>query len=267
MIFKRIILIVVFLACVLSHGQARQRGIIEFNSIAELKNTPLQPQDSDFALVMSADGITRKLYNYEPNVVADEIQNFALDNFIGSWVLIKNYTPLTQYTQLSGRFEIDFDYDWASWADLNFGPSLQDWDLDIADTGPNGEPVIDWDGIGLAFPAGAVLKNITLKMRSNNDDVDEIQFFARAHDADLTIGNAVDSNAEIGAVNITPLAIPIDLDDGAAQSNDMRVYEISLNDYTFQNMGDLHLYMKATNGTLTANRQIRCTVIIEWQLP
>lgn len=86
--FARIFIVVALLASVFVQGQARQRGIIEFNSIAELKNTPLQPQDSDFAVVVSPDGETRTLFNYEPLVTADEVQDFALDNFTGAWVSV-----------------------------------------------------------------------------------------------------------------------------------------------------------------------------------
>ncbi len=76
--------------CLLSYGQARQRGIIEFNSIAELKDTPLQPQDSDFAVVVSVSGDLSQLYNYEVVGIADEISSFSLDNFAGRWVEVSN---------------------------------------------------------------------------------------------------------------------------------------------------------------------------------
>ena len=87
-------LLVVLFAYTLSYGQIRQRGIIEFNSVAELKNTPLQPQDSDFAVVVSPDGATVQLFNYETGIVADEENNFALTNFSGTWVGLKTPTQV-----------------------------------------------------------------------------------------------------------------------------------------------------------------------------
>lgn len=180
-----------------------------------------------------------------------------------NWVPVAN----THIIQLSGRFEIDVDYDWACWSDPNFGPSLQDWDLDLADNGVGGIPAIDWDGMGLAFPAGTILKRLFMKCRANNDDVDSIQTYVRMHDVDLTAGTAIDSNAEIGAVEISPITT-FDLDAGAAQANDVRSIEIDLGDYVVQNDGaDLHLMMKAVNGSLTGNRQIRSTVFIEVEYP
>lgn len=172
-----------------------------------------------------------------------------------------------QFTQLSGRFEIDSDSDWACWSDSNFGPSLQDWDLDLADNGPNQTPDIDWDGMGLLFPLGATLKRIFVKCRGNNGDIDTVEFFARVHDVALENDLPIDSNGEIGAFDITPLPVQIDLDAGLGNANDIRGFEVSLNDYTFNNTGDLHVMMRAAVGSLTGNRQLRTTIFIEWELP
>ena len=87
-IFLKITFTLFVLTCSLSYGQARQRGIIEFNSIAELKNTPLQPQDSDFAVVVSPDGSLRQFFNYESSGAPDESESFALDNFSGMWISV-----------------------------------------------------------------------------------------------------------------------------------------------------------------------------------
>lgn len=169
--------------------------------------------------------------------------------------------------QLSGRFEIDADSDWACWSDINFGPSLQDWDLDLADSGTGGIPAVDWDGLGLAFPAGSILKRMFVKCRGNNTDIDSIQTYVRMHDVDLTAGNPIDSNAEIGAVEVSGITT-FDLDAGAGSSNDVRGFEILLGDYEVQNDGaDMHFMVKAANGSLTGNRQLRCTVFIEYYLP
>lgn len=167
-----------------------------------------------------------------------------------------------QFTQLSGRFEIDTDDDWACWSDPNFGPSLQDWDLDL---GNGAVPNIDWDGMGLLFPAGATLKRIFVKVRGNNADIDSVQLHARAHDVDLLAGSAIDSNGEIGAFDITTQTI--DLDAGVGSANDVRGFEVSLNDYTFTDTGDLHIMMRSVVGSTTANRQLRTTIFIEWELP
>lgn len=261
-----LIILTLFIACLQSYGQARQRGIIEFNSITELKNTPLQPQDSDFAVVVSADTTVKELYNYEAVYTPNELDSYALDNFTGSWVRVSDGIK-TEYTQLSGRFEIDVDYDWASWSDVNWGPSFHDWDTDIADSGPNGQPAIDWDGIGLFFPKNAILKRLYVKVKGNNNDVDLVEFFIRAHDTDLEAGIAIDTNGEIGAVDITPTIVTLDIDAGAALGADFVGHEISLNDYSFQNNGDLHVYARAAVGSLTANRQLRCTLFIEWEMP
>jgi len=180
-----------------------------------------------------------------------------------------NVLPHSHLSQdrLTGRFEIDTDADWACWSDPNFGPSLQDWDLDLADNGVGGIPAIDWDGLGWPFSAGTILKRMLIKLRANNDDVDSIQTYVRMHDVDLTASDPIDSNGEVGAVEIDGIRT-FDLDAGAKQANDLQLIEIPLGDYVVQNDGaDLHLMMKAPAGTLTAGRQIRCSVIIEYILP
>ena len=176
-------------------------------------------------------------------------------------------SPRKQYTQISGRFEIDLSYNWACWSDPNFGPNFQDWDTDFAGSGAGGIPDIDWDGLGLLFPQGAILKRVFVKVRANSNDVDTVEFYARAHDVDLLAGNPIDSNAEIGAAEVSNGIVSIDLDAAAGLANDIRGFEVSLNDYTFQNAGDLHFFMKAETGSLTANRQLRCTLFIEWETP
>ncbi len=177
--------------------------------------------------------------------------------------LVQTIRP-RQFTQLSGRFEIDVDNDWACWSDLNFGPSLQDWDLDL---GNGAEPLVDWDGMGLAFPAGATLNRIFVKCRANTDDVDTIEVFARMHDVDITAGDPIDTNAEVNPTTILPATI-YDLDAGVGQANDIRSFEIDLGNYTVVNEGaDLHLSVRAPVGTTTANRQLRTTMFIEWQHP
>ena len=169
-----------------------------------------------------------------------------------------------QFTQLSGRFEIDSDGDWACWSDPSFGPSLQDWDLDL---GNGTTPNIDWDGMGLLFPQAATLKKMMVKVRGDTADIETIEVFARAHDVNLQADLPIDSNTEIGAVDITPTGVPVDLNAGAAEANDVRGFEISLNDYTFNNDGDLHVMMRGELGSLSGNRQLRCTIYIEWEMP
>ena len=118
----------------------------------------------------------------------------------------------------------------------------------------------------MLFPAGATLKNIIVKMRANNGDVDSVQFHARVHDVDLLDDTlTIDSNGEVGAVDINTLTF--NLDEGPRDSLDLQVRIIPLNDYTFNDIGDLHFYCRAAVGSLTGNRQLRCTVIVEWELP
>ena len=65
------------------------------------------------------------------NGLAKRAMNFA-DPVAAQDLATKNYVDTRpHYTQLSGRFEIDATNDWACWSDPNFGPSLQDWDLDL----------------------------------------------------------------------------------------------------------------------------------------
>ena len=166
--------------------------------------------------------------------------------------------------QLSGRFEIDTDDDWASWADNQFGPSLQDWDRD---RGNGATPTVDWQGLGLLFPAGSILTRMVVKLAGNNGEINDLQFFARAHDVDLFARNPIDSAAEIGAVDITPTAVDFDSDAGAADGNDMQAVEIPLNNYQFTNDGDFHFYARSAPGSTTANRQLRTTIFVEYILP
>lgn len=169
-----------------------------------------------------------------------------------------------QYTQLSGRFEIDNDDDWASWSDQNFGPSLQDWDQDLGRAAtPNGW----WEGLGLLFPVGATLKRMIVKLRANSTNVTTIETFVRVHDVDLFAGDDIDNDAEIGAVDIMDGNLTIDLSAGAKDATAMQAFEIPLGDYTFTNVGDLHLFMRSTPNSTNGNRQLRCTIYIEWELP
>ena len=115
------------------------------------------------------------------------------------------------------------------------------------------------------MPLGATLKIAFFKVRGNNTDIDTIQVHARVHDVNILAGNAIDSNAEIGAVDISTTSI--DLDDGAIDGNDITGFEIPLNNYVIQNEGaDLHISMRAAVGSTTANRNVRCTIFIEWEL-
>ena len=169
--------------------------------------------------------------------------------------------------KLSGRFEIDSDSDWACWSDLSFGPSLQDWDLDLADSGPGGIPVEDWDAMGLGFVAGSVLKQIIVKVRGNNNDIDSVQSYVRMHDVDMEAGDAIDSNGEIGAIEVDGIRT-FNLDGGPVAGNDVQVIRIPLNNYVVQNdAADMHLMFKAVNGSLTGNRQLRCQIIVEYCRP
>ena len=165
--------------------------------------------------------------------------------------------------QTSGRFTLRSGGQWSSWSDSSFGFNLEVWDLDL---GSSAVPNVDWDGMGLLFPEVAKLKNLFIKCRANNNIVDTIDVYGRAHTADLLAGDPIDSNAEIGAVEVFP-STTIDLDAGAADANDIRGFEISLNDFVFNNAGDFHLIVRATPGTITGNRQLRCTLFIEYVLP
>jgi len=168
-----------------------------------------------------------------------------------------------RYIQLSGSFDLFSNSNWVSWSDARFGFNQQDWDIQLG----NGiEPNIDWDGHGVMFPQGATLKNIYIKYRCNNNDVDTIETFARMYDIDYTGDPAIDSNAEITDVTISPVNT-VDLDAGLKDANDLGLFQVNLGDYTVVNtIADLHLCIRATPGTLTGNRQLRCTVLIEWEI-
>lgn len=177
----------------------------------------------------------------------------------------KNYVDnRPRFFHISGRFDLFNSENWVTWSDPNFGPNLQDWDLQL---GGGATPNIDWDGMGLFFPAGTILKRIVVKCRGNNTDIDSILTWARVHDVDLTAGNPIDSNGEIGAFDIPGSQLTIDLDAGAAAANDVRQFEVPLDDYTFVNDGDLHFIIRPEAGSLTANRQLRCTLFVEYIYP
>jgi len=165
--------------------------------------------------------------------------------------------------QMSGKFDLFPNNNWSCWSDPSFGYNLEDWDVQL---GSGTEPTIDWDAMGLLFPSGAILKNLFIKCRGNNNDIDSIEVYGRAHTADLLAGDPIDSGAEVGAVEVFPVTT-IDLDSGLASANDVRGFEISLNDFTFANAGDFHLNMRAAPFSLSQNRQLRCTLFIEYVLP
>jgi len=206
-------------------------------------------------------GISANLENNtlnSTNIASNDVDIAELQDNVDS---LNNRTRLVT---ISGRFEIDTDDDWACWSDPNFGPNLQDWDLDL---GNGATPNVDFDGLGMMFPAGTTLKRIFVKIRANNNDADSIETFARVHDVDLTQDLPIDSIAEINAIDILEANLTINLNQGAAQPLDMRAFEIPLGDYVMQNDGDLHLMMRSTPGSTTANRQLRCTMFIEYILP
>ena len=168
-----------------------------------------------------------------------------------------------QYTQLSGSWDMFASNNWVTWSDARFGPAQPDWDLNL---GTGTEPIIDWDGMGVFFPAGATLKKVVIKSRSNSNDVDAIQTFARVHDVDLTAGDPIDDPFEVNAVTVSSVST-VDLDAGPGGANDLRSFEIDLGDYTFTNDGDLHVCLRPDPGSISGNRQLRCTVYIYWELP
>lgn len=66
----------------------RANGPLEYKSIEALRSSVVKPQDSDIVMVMTADGLVRELYNYEPNSTEEDdgINIIALYNFPGRFV-------------------------------------------------------------------------------------------------------------------------------------------------------------------------------------
>lgn len=177
-----------------------------------------------------------------------------------------NWVPAAnlQSRELEGRFELFINGRWNTWSDANYGPSLYDWDLNA---GTGATPNVDWDGIGLHLPKGAKLIKLVHKVRGNSNDIDDIEYFLRVHDVDLTAGAAIDSNAEVNPVTIAGPTV-IDLDGGPVLANDLQLFEIDLGGYVVQNDGcDLHYAMRAPTGSVTQTRQIRGSVIVYYEMP
>ena len=167
--------------------------------------------------------------------------------------------------QVSGRFDLFLSNNWVSWSDAAFGLNQADWDIQL---GSGATPNVDWDGNGILFPAGTLLKSITIKSRANNAQVSAVELYARVHDVDFTIGSPIDSIAEVGAVEVVA-PFTQDLTNGGSNvGSDMQAFSFSLNEYTFNNIGDFHLMCRIDPGaTITANRQLRCTVYLEVEYP
>lgn len=167
--------------------------------------------------------------------------------------------------QIQGRFNLNQDgITWVTWSDVIFGTNIESFDL-AAGTGA--VPDVNWQSQGVLFPKGAVLKRILVKGRANSNEVDDIEFLIRAHDADFSLGLPIDNASEVGAVTVASGTLDTN-NGGTGDNNDMHLHEIDLANYEFNNHGDLHFLVRPGAGsTLTTNRQWRCSILIQYTKP
>jgi len=126
-------------------------------------------------------------------------------------------------------------------------------------------PTADWDAVGILLPAGAILNRLIIKGRTNNVQVTDMEICVRTHEADMTTGAAIDSDLEIGEVEVLAPVPLLHTKGGPGNMSDMHVTEVSLGDHVMSQTGDVHIIMRPV-GLLTATRQFRTTMILEYTI-
>ncbi len=125
-------------------------------------------------------------------------------------------------------------------------------------------PSVNWADMGILFPKGAKMKRLVIKGRTTNDQWLDTLIHVRAHDTDFSTGASIDSSAEVGVKEIVT-AKPLNQTNNGSNSTDMHMSTVDLNDYVFENDGDLHLYFKP-DSNLTGTRFWYINFFIEFEL-
>lgn len=127
------------------------------------------------------------------------------------------------------------------------------------------EPSIQWNESGLLFPAGAKLKRLIVKGVGSSSQMTDMEVCVKAHDTDFSMGTAISNAAEVGATTVAgPIALS-HTNGGPGNMQDMHVSSLDLNEYVFQNDGDLHVYFRPV-GNLTGTRYEYVAVTVEWEI-
>lgn len=119
------------------------------------------------------------------------------------------------------------------------------------------DPNVDWRDYGYFIRAGNIIKNVVIAGRTNNTEVTEIDFRLYHQTGPWT--GTWDSNAETTRTTvISQNAVGFNLPD-------QKMASFNAINFTSPSDGFLLMYARP-QGTITANRYLRCNVMIEYEI-
>lgn len=130
--------------------------------------------------------------------------------------------------------------------------------------GTGAVPTLTWADMGILFPKGAKMKRLIIKGRTTNNVWTDTLVHVRAHDTDFAAGLPIDNSSEVGSVDIVS-ATSLNQTNNGVSSLDMHLTTISLEDYVFENDGDLQLYFKPV-GNFTGTSFWYINFLVEFEV-
>ena len=121
-------------------------------------------------------------------------------------------------------------------------------------------PTENWQQAGIYIPDGSKLKSLRMAGRSNSN-FGSVDVYVRLYNAN-TDGNGIDSNAELNSVEIVRSTTVASFGIG-----DLRTAAVSLDDYVVSGNKMLLIYMRATNNTSGATRNMPLNIHINLENP
>ena len=166
-----------------------------------------------------------------------------------------------QVSMFSGRWYCYTDNRWCGFSNV-YGHSYYQYNFG---GGTGAEPSVAWDANGIWLPRGTKLKSLTIKGRSSNTEVTDMELYLRTHQVDYALGADIDSVGEVNAQTIlAPTAL--NLVNGGADLSDMHAAQVDLGGFQLQHDGDVLMYLRPV-GSLTSTRYFYGTTCLEVELP
>lgn len=167
---------------------------------------------------------------------------------------VQNLTHrVLQRIDVIGRFQLNTNNRWNG---FNTTLSIANGNFNN-NAGTGAEPTVDWRDVGPLLFDGYIIKNVTLAGRTNNNQVTDVDFrlYHQTGDFSTTWG----SNAETTRTEI------INQDSIGFTNNDQKLIRFSDINQTIVNDGFILAYTRP-QGTITANRFLTVSMIIEYEL-